>query len=143
MVPRILSRILMLVILTVALTAFAHNGSATVTPRPFQQQAAIAQNGKVNFSDIRRRIHEKLIELRNAGGFPGMTVGVAAPDGRSVGVSIGYADLESKLALKPADRMLAGSIGKTYVSAVTLRLVEVGKLNLDDKIVKWLGKEPW
>jgi D-alanyl-D-alanine carboxypeptidase len=39
--------------------------------------------------------------------------------------------------------MLAGSIGKTYVSAVTLRLIEEGKLNLDDKIEKWLGKEPW
>ncbi|MGH9768604.1 MAG: serine hydrolase domain-containing protein, partial [Blastocatellia bacterium] len=45
--------------------------------------------------------------------------------------------------MKPADRMLAGSIGKTYVSAVALQLVEEGKLSLDDKIEKWLGKEPW
>jgi D-alanyl-D-alanine carboxypeptidase len=39
--------------------------------------------------------------------------------------------------------MLAGSIGKTYVSAVTLQLVEEGTLNLDEKIEKWLGAEPW
>src|SRR5262249_18163459 len=30
-----------------------------------------------------------------------------------------------------------------YVSAVTLQLVEEGLLNLDDKIEKWLGNEPW
>ena len=106
-------------------------------------QAIDPQTGKVNFGELGRHIYVKLIELRDAGGFPGVTVGVAVPDGRGTGVSIGYSDLESQTALKPADRMLAGSIGKTFVSAVTLKLVEEGKLNLDDKIEKWLGGEEW
>jgi D-alanyl-D-alanine carboxypeptidase len=39
--------------------------------------------------------------------------------------------------------MLSGSIGKTYVAAVMLRLVEIGKASLDDNISRWLGKESW
>jgi D-alanyl-D-alanine carboxypeptidase len=111
--------------------------SATTT------RAAANQSAKFDFSGVRKRIQAKLIELRDAGGFPGMNVGIATPDRRSMTVSIGYADLESQRALKPPDRMLAGSIGKTYVSAITLQLVEEGKLNLDEKIEKWLGAEPW
>jgi len=119
-------------------TSFGQKPSTTASP-----QALKPQPGKVNFGDLARRIQIKLIELRDAGGFPGVTVGVAVPDGRGMSVSVGYSDLESQKALKPPDRMLAGSIGKTFVSAVTLQLVEEGKLNLDDKIEKWLGKEPW
>jgi len=112
-------------------------------PTPVSTQAVKPQSGKVNFGDLSRRVHLKLIQLRDAGGFPGVTVGVVAPDGRGMSVSIGYSDLEAERALEPADRMLAGSIGKTFVSAVTLKLVEEGKLDLDDKIEKWLGKESW
>jgi D-alanyl-D-alanine carboxypeptidase len=39
--------------------------------------------------------------------------------------------------------MLAGSIGKTFAAAVTLQLVAEGKLNLDDPLEKWFGREPW
>ena len=33
--------------------------------------------------------------------------------------------------------------GKTFVAAVVLQLAEEGKIGLDDKLEKWLGKEPW
>jgi D-alanyl-D-alanine carboxypeptidase len=112
-------------------------------PAATATQAAANQSAKFDFRGIGKRIQVKLVELRDAGGFPGVSVGIATPDRRSMTVSIGYADLESQRALKPADRMLAGSIGKTYVSAVTLQLVEEGKLNLDEKVEKWLGAEPW
>lgn len=131
-------RFFLLAALICAMVTLDHNGASTAA-----SPAVNPQIGKVNFGDLRRRILVKLIELRDDGGFPGVSVGVAAPDGRTVGVSVGYADLEAKRALKPADRMLAGSIGKTYVSAVTLQLVEEGKLNLDDRIEKWLGRESW
>jgi D-alanyl-D-alanine carboxypeptidase len=45
--------------------------------------------------------------------------------------------------MKPSDRMLQGSVGKTYVAAVALQLVSEGKLSLDAKIETWLGKEAW
>jgi len=119
-------------------TSFGQKPAETVPTQAVKQQP-----GKVNFGDLARRIQLKLIEFRDAGGFPGATVGVALPDGRGMSVSIGYSDLEAQRSMKPADRMLAGSIGKTFVSAVTLQLVDEGKLGLDDRIEKWLGKEPW
>ncbi len=143
MINKTVSCLLLLAALIGALVTFNHNGVLTASSQAVNQQASAPQAGKVNFGDLRRRIQAKLVELHKDGGFPGVTVGVAAPDGRTVGVSIGYADLEAKRALKPADRMLAGSIGKTFVSAITLQLVEEGKLNLDDKIEKWLGRELW
>ena len=72
-----------------------------------------------------------------------MTAGFVLPDGRSGSVAIGLADLERKTPMRVGDRMLAGSIGKTYFSAVALQLVAEGKLDLDTKIKKWLGSEPW
>ncbi len=121
-----------------ALIASDRAGQSTVAARANNQQTR-----KLDFRAVAARIQSKLIELRDAGGFPGVNVAVATPDRRSFSLSVGYSDLESQKALKPADRMLAGSIGKTFVSAVTLQLVEEGRLNLDDRIEKWLGREAW
>src|SRR6185369_2154040 len=45
--------------------------------------------------------------------------------------------------MRPTDRMLQGSVGKTYVAAVAMQLVGEGKLDLDAKIERYLGREPW
>jgi D-alanyl-D-alanine carboxypeptidase len=45
--------------------------------------------------------------------------------------------------MKPADRLLLGSVGKTYASAVALQLVHEQRIALDDPISKHLGREPW
>ncbi|MFY9572299.1 MAG: serine hydrolase domain-containing protein, partial [Blastocatellia bacterium] len=55
----------------------------------------------------------------------------------------GLADVENKIPLKPTDRMLAGSIGKTYAAAVMLQLVQEGQVKLDSKVDRWFGKEAW
>jgi CubicO group peptidase (beta-lactamase class C family) len=39
--------------------------------------------------------------------------------------------------------MLAGSIGKTYVSTAILQVVQEGKLDLDAKIESWFGSDAW
>ncbi len=96
-----------------------------------------------NVSELARRIQLRFLDLRKEAEFPGANIGIAWGNGKAMGVSIGYSELESDKALKPTDLMLAGSIGKTFVAAVTLQLVEDGQLDLDDKIEKWLGKEAW
>jgi D-alanyl-D-alanine carboxypeptidase len=45
--------------------------------------------------------------------------------------------------MTPGDLMLQGSVGKTYVAAVALQLVQEKKLELDEKIEKYLGGEKW
>jgi D-alanyl-D-alanine carboxypeptidase len=94
-------------------------------------------------SALRASLQKKLESLHAAGSFPGGTIGFVLPDGRSSSVSTGMADVENKVALKPSDRMLAGSIGKTYVSTVMLQLVQEGRVNLDTKIERWFGRDPW
>jgi D-alanyl-D-alanine carboxypeptidase len=39
--------------------------------------------------------------------------------------------------------MLSGSTGKTFVSALILKLVEEGRLSLEDNVATWLGDRAW
>lgn len=113
--------------------------STILAPVPTAQTGARSRKPR----ELAKSIQARMVELRAAGKFPGINIGVAGPDGKSWSVSAGYSDLEAARALKPSDRMLAGSIGKTYCAAVTLLAVQEGVLNLDDGIEKWLGKETW
>ncbi|HKR01133.1 MAG TPA: serine hydrolase [Pyrinomonadaceae bacterium] len=89
------------------------------------------------------KLQARLDEARLSSKLPGATVGFVLPDGRFGSVSTGVSDLGTGRPLKPSDRLLAGSIGKTFVAAVALLLVEEGKLNLDEKIERLLGNEKW
>jgi D-alanyl-D-alanine carboxypeptidase len=75
--------------------------------------------------------------------FPGATAAFILPDGRVIGCATGYSDTELGIPMRADMRMPSGSIGKTYVAAVTLSLVYDGMLSLDDKISKWMGDEEW
>jgi D-alanyl-D-alanine carboxypeptidase len=92
---------------------------------------------------LRKDIQLKLNEWHAAGKFPGATVGVALADGESFGLAVGYSDRDAKTPMRADDRMPAGSTGKTFAAALAMQLIKEGKLSLDDKIEKYLGKEPW
>lgn len=98
---------------------------------------------KERVAALREKLQAKLDELHRGGKFPGATLGVALSDGRSFGLTTGFSDREAKTPLKPSDLMLQGSVGKTYAAALALQLVKERKINLDDKIEKYLGKEAW
>src|ERR1044072_2690338 len=120
---------------------FSFAFAATSFSQSFNQ--ATAKKPAADLALLKEKIQAKLNELHTTADFPGVTVGFVLDDGRSGSVSIGYSDVENKTPMKPRDRMLAGSIGKTYVAAAMLQLVQEKKVNLDDKIEKWLGHEPW
>jgi|GEM_PF-194420 len=87
---------------------------------------------------------QKQVDLLLAGGtFPGINVGVTLADGKTLAVSAGVADRDSRQPLTPSGRMPAGSVGKTYVAAVAMQLVKEGRLDLDARIERYLGQEPW
>jgi D-alanyl-D-alanine carboxypeptidase len=92
---------------------------------------------------LKKELQMKLDEWYKAGKFPGATLGVALADGESFGLAVGYSDRDAKTPMKPDDRMLAGSTGKTFAAATAMQLVKEGKISLDDKIENYLGKEPW
>ncbi|HVF31078.1 MAG TPA: serine hydrolase domain-containing protein [Pyrinomonadaceae bacterium] len=92
---------------------------------------------------LKKELQMKLDEWHKAGKFPGATAGVVLANGESFGLAVGYSDRDAKTAMKPTDRMLAGSVGKTFALATAMQLVKEGKIGLDDKIEKYFGKETW
>jgi D-alanyl-D-alanine carboxypeptidase len=91
---------------------------------------------------LRDALQAKFQELHQAGSFPGGTAAVAS-EGQVIGLAVGVSDRTTKTPMKTTDRLLLGSVGKTYVSAVALQLVHEGKIGLQDPIAKYFANEPW
>lgn len=92
---------------------------------------------------LKTALQLKLNEWHQSASFPGATLGVALANGESFGLAVGFSDRETKTLMKPTDRLLAGSVGKTFAVATALQLVTEGKIGLGDKIERYLGREPW
>lgn len=92
---------------------------------------------------LQERLQRQLDSFWRTSEIPGVTAGIALQDGTSLGLAAGYSDLELRTPMKPDDRMLAASVGKTFVAAIVLQLVQQGEIGLDDPLQKWLGKEEW
>ena len=85
-------------------------------------------------------------------GVPGASAAIVLPDGSLVTVTAGVASLDDARQLEPHDRMLSGSVGKTYVTALAHHLVQAGKLDLDARAAsffeddeptpEWIGRVP-
>lgn len=122
-------RIAPLVSFAAALLLGASVQSCRVAPEYERDPAALFQS--------------ELDALRREYGFPGATAAYVLADGSAGAVATGYSDLETETRMSPSSRMLAASIGKTFVSATTLALVQEGRLDLDGRISAWLGDEAW
>lgn len=85
------------------------------------------------------RVRERFIALRDEQGFPGLAFGWCFADGRAGGVAVGVRERGGNEPLLRSDRMLWGSVGKTFVAAVLLQLAEEGRLGLDDLLAEHLG----
>src|SRR5690606_8047151 len=73
--------------------------------------------------EVRARVQAVLDSLHANGRFAGATAGVVLADGSSFGVAVGESDSVANAPMRPDDRMLAGSVGKTFFAAVALQLV--------------------
>ena len=90
-----------------------------------------------------KRFQAELDRAREDLGFPGATAAYALSDG-TVGVAAsGLADVESRAPMTLRSRMLAASIGKSFVAATALALAQDGALDLDSPIKTWLSDRPW
>lgn len=112
-----------------------------LSPGAYAQQGVGAE--AVRPSELEILVRDRLEAFREEIGFPGATAAYVLPDGTVGAVAVGYSDQEAKVAMTVADKLLSGSVGKTYVAAVALQLVGEGKLILDKRIEEWLGGEDW
>jgi D-alanyl-D-alanine carboxypeptidase len=105
--------------------------------------AVYGQTRVADKTALKTAIQLKLNDWHKAGSFLGATLGVVLANGESFGLAVGISDRERTRPLMPNDRMLAGSVGKTFAAATALQLIKEGRIRLDDKIEKYLGREPW
>lgn len=98
---------------------------------------------KTSAVTVENALRVQLERERNKLHFPGGTAAFTLPDGSSGSVAVGLRDQERGFPMESVSRMPAGSIGKTFVAALTLALVGEGKVSLDDHLSKWLGDEVW
>ena len=89
------------------------------------------------------KLQALLDSIRTAGNFPGLSLAIVTKQDGVISLSSGYNDRDKKILLKTSDRFLHGSVGKTYASAVALRLIKQGRINLDEKVAAYLGKNDW
>lgn len=113
-------------------TLFATSLVALIAPATAQEPDSLAT-----------AFHARLEQLRREDGFPGATAAFLLADGRGAEVAVGFADMEGQIGMRPDHRMLAASIGKTFVAATVISLDRENRLDLDDPLSRWLGDEPW
>ncbi|MEM6583750.1 MAG: serine hydrolase [Pseudomonadota bacterium] len=82
-------------------------------------------------------------DLAAAQDLVGLSIAVTLPNGTTVRVATGLADVELEKPMLPDTRLLGGSTGKTYVAALCLQLSAEGKLDLDAPVQNYLGELPW
>jgi len=73
---------------------------------------------------------------------PGVAVGVYSRGQILLAKGYGLADVELDVPVKPETLFQSGSVGKQFVSAAIMMLVEEGKIGLDDSIVKYFPNAP-
>jgi D-alanyl-D-alanine carboxypeptidase len=120
--------------LPLLLALFVAVSSASLT-------AQVAEPGQA--TELQEILQAKLAELQAASGSPGVTAGIVLADGASFGLAAGMADTVEAIPMTADGRLMQGSVGKTYVSAVAMQLVGEGRLDLDAKVSAYLGDEPW
>jgi hypothetical protein len=90
-----------------------------------------------------RGLQHILDSLSNNNVLPGVTFATRFSDGRMISLASGFSDKEARLKMEPDAVMFSGSVGKTYVAALVLKLQEQGLLQISDKAGKYLEDEDW
>ena len=92
---------------------------------------------------IQQRLQAKFDELHKAGSFPGGTAGFVLADATSFGIAVGVSDRAAGTPMEPTDRLLLGSVGKTYAAAVAIQMIHEGTFSLDDTLDRFFAREAW
>lgn len=109
----------------------------------FPLHAGNPNDFKIQKAQLNTEFQCTLDSLVNHFGFPGATAAYTLPDGTTEVFASGLSDLESGTKMTQQSRMLAASIGKTFVAATVLSLTFEGVVNLDEPLSQWLGNRPW
>jgi CubicO group peptidase (beta-lactamase class C family) len=73
---------------------------------------------------------------------PGAEVGIYSRGKVLLAKGYGLANVELNVPVKPETLFQSGSVGKQFVSAAIMMLVEEGKISLDDSVTKYFPEAP-
>jgi len=94
-------------------------------------------------AEMARLLQDRLDSLSENRIVPGATLSVRLSDGTNISLASGFADVEEKIPMKPDDIMFSGSVGKTYVAAVVLKLYEQGLIDPEANVQSFLKDTDW
>ncbi len=106
-----------------------------------EESSAQALDGGI--ANLSRQVENTLHDIRREYDFPGITVAYTLPNNHIESIAIGFADLESQLPMTNKTRMLAASIGKSFVAVIILSLESEGLLSQNDLVKSHLGDRSW
>jgi D-alanyl-D-alanine carboxypeptidase len=94
------------------------------------------------YAESAQTLQSMLDECVNRLKLPGIQAFVRTPDGQTWSGSSGTSDLRRKVPMQRDSVLRVGSVTKTFTSVLVLKLVEEGKLSLDDPLIKWFPGVP-
>jgi D-alanyl-D-alanine carboxypeptidase len=90
---------------------------------------------------VARRLQATLDRVRRAQQIPGAAAAVVVGQCMWVGAS-GLADVRTREPVRAETLFAVGSVTKTFVAALVLKLAEEGVLDLDDRLSRWVPAFP-
>ena len=123
-------------------SAVGNSSADPTTSRPSSEQtaaskyAASLKRGKSRVAE-RRDLKASIQELVDAG-YPGVLAAKADKDGNTVGATAGKGDLSTGEAPPLDGEVRIGSNTKTFVAVLIMKMVEEGKVKLDEPIETYL-----
>jgi CubicO group peptidase (beta-lactamase class C family) len=103
---------------------------------------ALAQTPASLTSDQQQAIDSFVAKEMGRQRIPGLAVGVYSRGTVLLAKGYGFSNVELNVAVKPETIFQSGSVGKQFVSAAIMMLVEEGKISLDDSVTKYFPDAP-
>ncbi len=82
-------------------------------------------------------VYQRVLDKYVGEGLPGIALLVRDKDGQWTGAA-GLADIGRGVAMEPCHVAKVASVTKLFTGVLVMKLVEQGRLNLDDPLTKWL-----
>lgn len=125
-----------------ALAVAALSASAISAPAATAAPAAIATTAKPRPGVDTAKLDKAIADVLRTTGVPGAIVGLWIPGRISYVRAIGTADTKTHARMSPRLNMRIGSETKTFTATAILRLVDQGKIKLDDPVSRYVSGVP-
>ena len=103
--------------------------------------ATVSFSQKIESINSIKQLTDSIEVIRKQEKITGLMLGITTKDSVIFSGGFGYADLDTKRNVDQNTLFRLGSITKMFVSLAIMKLVNEGKLKLDDKLKKIFSKE--